>query len=475
MITFTTACEKNDDVVIEEETNILKPNVRIISPETNLSLVSIDQNKIIYNSSDDGIGDVQEGDIIAAGISEAAPYGYLRKVTYIENNNGEITFHTTQASLTEVFESCDFSFVQTISSDDFKSSGPIEFLLKDLISIENYSASGKLSFTPNFIFELKIEGGALNSFRLGLDGEVTSDITLSGHITQEFQWEADIWEQELKPFVIWIPVAGPFSFPLIINPELALAASIEADGPQFELSYISEGLIGGYIDYANGALDFNTTNNYQFIGGNLEYDNSLFSTEVSLFPELDFEFYDYEGFETKLFIGPKAIGDVDTSGCATIGLDIEMGAGIELEILDKFDLPTDYNITKSFPIDRFKVGGCIDSQQGRLFGYYLNYDKMVEIDLNTGEEIETILELGAYASDFVISKETNEIFFHQSPYLKKADISTGEVSTLNYVDYERLLFSNDQNLLMGYEGYTGNIIKIDLNNGEEVEVILELG
>lgn len=134
------------------------------------------------------------------------------------------------------------------------------------------------------------------------------------------------------------------------------------------------------------------------------------------------------------------------------------------------------SITLTFNNQTETIGTIEINQQisTRIFGY-VNYDKIVEINPNDGSEIGTIATLGSeYANNFVFSEQNNEIIFNQNDQTLKANVQTGNISTLNNSVYERLIISNSQNRLFAYIAYD-KIIEIDINNGSEIGTIATLG
>lgn len=81
----------------------------------------------------------------------------------------------------------------------------------------------------------------------------------------------------------------------------------------------------------------------------------------------------------------------------------------------------------------------VSQKQNRLFGY-IAYDRIVELDILTGKEIRTIVNLGSdYYTDFVIAEKSKEILCHDNGMTFKINIETGLKSTLCSRTYEDLL------------------------------------
>ena len=79
--------KEDNNVVVETNTVIAKENVIIIDDDTkkNDQPYKIDANHLYYKKEPE----LNVNDIIVSGITEAAPNGYIRKVTNINKINSE--------------------------------------------------------------------------------------------------------------------------------------------------------------------------------------------------------------------------------------------------------------------------------------------------------------------------------------------------------------------------------------------------
>ena len=117
------------------------------------------------------------------------------------------------------------------------------------------------------------------------------------------------------------------------------------------------------------------------------------------------------------------------------------------------------------------------------YAYDLRNHKIVKLDLQTGKEIETIAEVGNdYLSHIRFSKSTNEIIGEQTKYnaetserknsLFKLNLTTKQIVKAPFNGYERLVIANDD--LYAYVSYN-KIVKLNIQTGEELETIAEIG
>ncbi|GAA4279407.1 hypothetical protein GCM10022259_41320 [Aquimarina mytili] len=116
----------------------------------------------------------------------------------------------------------------------------------------------------------------------------------------------------------------------------------------------------------------------------------------------------------------------------------------------------------------------------RLFGYIAN-DKIVELNIETGEEINTLITIGQdYFSDVTFSKSTNEIIGHlpsqtnmNDEIFYKINVATGEATQKEYSGYERLIATNTGKLY-GYVAYD-KIVELNIQTGEEISTLATIG
>ena len=117
------------------------------------------------------------------------------------------------------------------------------------------------------------------------------------------------------------------------------------------------------------------------------------------------------------------------------------------------------------------------------YAYDLNNRKIVKLDLQTGKEIETIAEVGRnYLSHIQFLPKTNEIIGLQSEYNSETSENVYTFFRLNLVTkeiiikpcnrYEDFIVANDD--LYAYVSYN-KIVKLNIQTGEELETIAEIG
>ena len=117
------------------------------------------------------------------------------------------------------------------------------------------------------------------------------------------------------------------------------------------------------------------------------------------------------------------------------------------------------------------------------YAYDLRNHKIVKLDLQTGKEIETIAEVGRnYLNHIQFLPKTNEIIGLQSEYNSETSENVYTFFRLNLVTkeiiikpcnrYEDFIVANDD--LYAYVSYN-KIVKLNIQTGEELETIAEIG
>ena len=117
------------------------------------------------------------------------------------------------------------------------------------------------------------------------------------------------------------------------------------------------------------------------------------------------------------------------------------------------------------------------------YAYDLNNRKIVKLDLQTGKEIETIAEVGRnYLNHIQFLPKMNEIIGLQSEYNSETSENVYTFFRLNLVTkeiiikpcnrYEDFIVANDD--LYAYVSYN-KIVKLNIQTGEELETIAEIG
>lgn len=184
IITSVCSCKKdeiepedtpsNNDVVITEVTKVLDSGGR--AGIQNLDTISY---TFQFSESSAFASALNTDDVLVDDVSDLAPYGFLRKVTSVKNENGSIVVSTSQASLEDVIQQGSID----LHSGSLKAEDIAQIYLAEGISLsENLKSTNLLGFDMNFEHPINGNQDAIitGSIYFELDFNFDLDISLNG-------------------------------------------------------------------------------------------------------------------------------------------------------------------------------------------------------------------------------------------------------------------------------------------------------
>ncbi len=317
------------DLVLEGDGSDARIGVKVVPPEVEGLLVEKTENRLKFRDEDPFLGEVQVGDIlVSGGGTDAAPYGYLRRVIGIQyKKSGLFDFLTELADLTELLEygKIDRSFAliepQTIAIDELIYDQDEQGSTTD----DQVRITGDITLTVSMkrlLIQVSDEGD-----RVSIQPQITINHSLEckiGLLDKSHEIVETIKEKKLPTIRIF-----PFGVPVVIRPTLRLevGASFEA-ASALNMGYKVIGSYTGTVDYSDGT-------GVSIAGErNLSFDSrQVFSgaaaVEVFVKPLLEINFYEEDfanvQFNTKLFLRGEASTSEEVSDCA-LTAGIQLGA-----------------------------------------------------------------------------------------------------------------------------------------------------
>ncbi|MEK6760781.1 MAG: fibrobacter succinogenes major paralogous domain-containing protein [Nanoarchaeota archaeon] len=212
------------------------------------------------------------GDIIASGITSAAPNGFLRKVSYIspdkktvytQNQNLEDTARETGNGIGIVINPryltpsnlTSLKFAKGISPQslgfyDFEAAGTLDFLGG------NVTATGLISFDSGFSLVVGAEDNLENiSFTANFDQFSSLEVTALNSLSN-FQQNIKIAEYNFTPFIAgYIPT--PVPIPIIIKPQVEVNLDFSGNISPVSTSITQESSLTSKIEYFYGQWSAN--------------------------------------------------------------------------------------------------------------------------------------------------------------------------------------------------------------------------
>lgn len=355
---FASSCEKEN---ITPQENILSPQTFIVEEDMNDKVISVTPEEVRLDGTDDRMSKLKEGEIIVSGINNAAPMGFMRKVIEVKNENGVIILRTENARFDEIFEKCDINFEYNITEDDFIRSSGINISLDDIALGDKIKIGGELNFSPKIIFKLQKNSlFDVKNFELGFSANIENRVKVNyepeGSELLSNEWE--VLSKELKPIIFYVPV-GPIIVPVIIFVELDIDVGFEFNGPSITGVYSAGGDYYNTMYYENGVFEHKKENTISMRDGTISAEAEVLSSRIYVKPEIEFQFYDYDGIEPLIYselFGEFTVAPPDCE--LKVGLGI--GIGAEIDFLEFFGIDDEVSVSHEFTIASRDILGCND-------------------------------------------------------------------------------------------------------------------
>lgn len=315
----------------EQETELAQ-NTRVLEDPTLQEIQSYNGQTFIFSNPTD----LSEGDIIAGGISTTTPNGFLRKIDSISPDKR--TIQTSQATLEEAIERCEFEATGTLSgTKGFGFNIPLSATLYDAdgdpsTGGDQILAYGNLSFDYDYEFRLKIDDFEIQELRFNNILNESAEVDFYAHVSgrvDDNEWT--IAEFPLPSFVITIPTTPPL--PIVFTPEIE--ANLGAEG------YVASGLnsiirqtaqLQAGIEYKEGRWGIINSLENSFIF-DYTYPTEDMSIKAYAGPEIVFYMYGIAGPSAEVNATLQLDGDLEGNPCLAIYGGLEAKVGFEMEIL----------------------------------------------------------------------------------------------------------------------------------------------
>ncbi|HNO80072.1 MAG TPA: hypothetical protein PKN33_18650 [Phycisphaerae bacterium] len=353
-----------------------------------LQSVSPDHVTFQFDKATSQLASLKIGDIIVSDIHEPLlPYGTLRRVENVTINGGDVTVTTGIASLTDAVESGSIHTTIALDSDDIVNTTGVlrasrtrgSQLVLNLVNVVLYDGDGdtsgttndqilvdgNLSFEPDLVIDIDIDGFVLKTAKVELAGTGTASLSF------EARRAAILPPAE---FVIGSLTFAPVSIPLgpiivVFVPVVELRAGIDGTfGGEMIADVTLTASTGVGLGYESGSFDpiFDADGNGSVETPSIQ-DGANASARIWVGPRVEVTLYGLAGVyaQSRFFLR----ADVDTSVCPwwtlTGGVEGLSGAFAEFNIfnqqIDIFDWDTG-TLSKEFPIAQ--ASGCAPSAEG---------------------------------------------------------------------------------------------------------------
>lgn len=338
---------------------IVATNLPVIIPETthplseattkHLVSISEDNAVLTFDQTSAELMKINPGDIVVTGVSDTAPYGFLREVSSLSQTNGKIIITTIPTTLEDAIEQGEFNLSVALKPENnseialaedvvvrpFAHASGEEGWNVDLIDVPLgcLRASGSISIS-NIELDVggEFQGHSLRQFRAVVTTKVKDDLVI------EVVCEEDALDIEtvvlgplhLTPIVV--PV-GPV--PIVITPLIDLTVGAKGT-PKFGASVAAQLEVRSKTGpiYSEGDFDFIGDFEFDATWGDIQPKVGL-DLKAFAGPEYSFLLYGSAGAYAR--VGPFVEGEVDVLAPELWRLyrGIEAPVGLELNMLGK--------------------------------------------------------------------------------------------------------------------------------------------
>lgn len=238
-------------VIIPETTEVLDAGTLQA-----LSDVSPDGEQFTFAALTPALSDLDVGDVMVAGPSSAAPAGFLRLVTGVQQAGGEVVVATTGATLEDAITDGSFAISRQLTAADLQSAQFIDGVSlvesrdgaaaegfnididavvydadgNDNTTNDQLTAEGSIELNPGFDFDIDIDGKKLQQLEVILRTEEVAELELKSTIAQPIDVEIKIGQLNFANIVVlvgYVPVVIVVDMPIYlqVNAELGVVVS----------------------------------------------------------------------------------------------------------------------------------------------------------------------------------------------------------------------------------------------------------
>lgn len=329
---------------------------KIIDESSDLQYVSPEKEVVCFAPSSSYAQNINEGDVIVAGVAEKTPQGLLRKVVSVGGGDPSLLcVKTIQSSLEEAIEQAFIKGHIEFSQDYLNhTTRPIseegavtqEFPLTaglsqsgtldiNFVNEDLYRGlvllNGGLTITAGMDFEVDIRRFTIDNALVKVSGEESLDLRVTAGYSQEFRQELPAIEPvAFPPFTFLLPTAPPF--PVVVIPRFTITLGTEAKGELQIETGVWQSSSGEYgFRYNNGRWQPFQDTDYQidFVTPQLSLGGSLEAYARSQFL-LDFYGVGGPQFTSKGYT--KAEGTLSPEQEVTLSAGLEARGGLEARV-----------------------------------------------------------------------------------------------------------------------------------------------
>jgi Tol biopolymer transport system component len=275
-------------------------NVFVLTATQTGQLASVSENNLVFSAP----MTFSSGDILAAGVNEKAPKGFLREVTAISSDKKTIS--TQNSTIEEAIKNGSFSYQQPLSPINaipektvqglrktFSPTYAFSYELENVVLEERFGsvvANGSISFNIDYVLEADFDYPKRFLFKIITDEVV--DIRLTSTLALYVpSFEKTLVKLNLGVYTFVVPPPLP-SIPIVVTPKLEVAVGLDATlTGLFEAHVTQQAQLSPGIKYENGTWGIVKEFSNTFSAPTPTLRTSL-DAQANCYVSLDFLLYD---------------------------------------------------------------------------------------------------------------------------------------------------------------------------------------
>ena len=340
----------------------------IITSESNNLLTDINDDRLIFSSTNNQLNSLVVGSIMASNMHFNAPNGYLREVVSMSTSGGNVIVNTIQASVADAIKNVDFNYSYSIGDEniiDIDDSGvditndksvyssnkeKLEQNIQITVPFKGFELytegkdkiilDGSVKLTFDIDFHLKIENNSLKDFKFIQNVNALADATLKASVENL----PKIQKQKVLKVITLAPLSVPiFGLPVPFAKQwIVIVLGVNGEiSAGFEVGTKNVYSMKAGVDYNNlsGWNNlFETTNDFT-----PSYGDVFVKGELEGWIQARYEVRPYAIPSSRIFFanktGPKLSGGISTSDSGLLNLDlswcVESNVKAQVQIFDK--------------------------------------------------------------------------------------------------------------------------------------------
>ena len=207
---------------------------------------------------------VQAGHVLAGGVTDLAPEGFLRRVMTVSRNGSQFVIETAEATLEEAIEQGVVEINEELTLDDLAAVQPAEkratvakarpglapgaivIDIPDTELADNVTADGTVEVKPKFNFKVVVKNHQIESVLFSSEMNEEVALRLRANLAHAgVKSSKEFAPYRFKTFTVWVGV-----LPVVIRPELAVVVGANGDvSADISTNVVHSGNMGAVVRY----------------------------------------------------------------------------------------------------------------------------------------------------------------------------------------------------------------------------------